>query len=86
MDLHVADIGIDDLDEVNDERNELVLVQLFQVEVGDEEREVVALDGDPSQHDELFSAQRKEPRELLDEDRLEYIRLLDLERNAHRVD
>lgn len=73
-------------DALDDKVDELVLVHVFDVAVGDEERNVVALDGDPSQDDERLGAHHEEPGELVREDALNLVGLLDLDREADRVD
>jgi len=56
------------------------------VEVGDQERDVVALDRLPPHNVEGLGSLRQEPCELVDQDVFNLICLLDLDAYAHTVD
>jgi len=63
-----------------------VLHHVLDVAVGDEERDVVALDRDPAQDDERLGAHGQEPGELVAQDPLRLVGLLDPDRETHGVD
>lgn len=63
-----------------------MLVHLLGVEVRDEERDVVPLDGLAPEHDEALGAHHHEPHELLAEDAFDVVSLLDEDGHADRVD
>lgn len=73
-------------DALNDKVDELVLHHVLDVLVGDEEGDVVALDGDAAEDDEGLGAHHEEPSELVGEDALNLVCLLDLDREPDRVD
>lgn len=63
-----------------------MLQHLLGVEVGDEERDVVALDWLPPHDVEGLGSLGQEPCELVDQDVFNLICLLDLDAYAHTVD
>lgn len=84
--LHLGDLLVDLLHELDDKVDELVLEHLLGVEVGHEERDVVAGDGLAAQDEEALGALLQEARELVHEDVLDLVGLLDLDADAHAVD
>ena len=84
--LHLGDFLVDLLHELNDEVDELVLEHLFGVEVGDEEGDVVALDGLPAEDEEGLGALGEEAGELVNKNALDLVGLLDADADANAVD
>ncbi|USP81143.1 hypothetical protein yc1106_08417 [Curvularia clavata] len=84
--LHFGDLLVDLLHELNDKVDELVLQHFLGVEVGDQERDVVALDGLPPQNEERLSSLGQEPCELVDQNVLNLVCLLDLDAYSYTVD
>jgi hypothetical protein len=70
------------LHELDDEIHDLVLEHGLGVEVGDQEGDVVALDGLPPEDDEVLGTLGQEAHELLAEDGLELVGLLDADGNS----
>lgn len=73
-------------DALDDEVDELVLVHVLDVAVGDEERDVVALDGHAPEDDEGLGAHHEEAGKFVGEDALDVVGLLDLDAEPDRVD
>lgn len=84
--LHLGDFRVNVLHELDDEIDQLVLVHGLSVEVGDEERDIVSLNGLTTQDDERLSALGQETHELLRQQLLQFIGLLDSNRDSQRVD
>jgi hypothetical protein len=84
--LHFRDLLVDFLHELNDEIDELVFQHLFGVEVGNQERNVVALDRLPSQDEERLGTLCQEAGELVHQNVLDLVGLLDLDADAYAVD
>lgn len=84
--LHLADLFVDFLHEMDDEVHQLVLVHLLRVEVGDEEADVIALHRFPSQDEEVLGSHHHEAHELVAQDLLDLVRLFDGDADPHRVD
>lgn len=83
--LHLGDLGIDVLHELDDEIDELVLVHRLGVEVGDQEGDIVSLDGLTTQDDERLGTLGQEAHKLLGQQLLQLICLLHSNRDAQRV-
>ena len=77
---------VDVLHELDDEVDELRLLHLFGVEVGDEEGEVVSGHRRASEDDEVLRPLREEAREAVDEHLFDLVALLDADRDAQAVD
>ena len=71
---------------MNDKVNKLVPQHLLRVKVGDKEADVIALDLLPPEDDEVLGAAHHEAHELVAEQLLHIVRLLDCDRDPHRVD
>lgn len=84
--LHLGDLRVYVLHELNNEIDQLVLVHRLSVEVGDEERDIVSLDGLTTQDDEGLRALGQEAHELLGQQLLQLIGLLNSNRDSQRVD
>lgn len=84
--LHFRNLLVNLLHELNDKVDELVLEHFLRVEVGDEERDVVALDGLPPQNEERLGSLSQEPCELMDQNVLNLVCLLDLDAYSYTVD
>ena len=84
--LHLRDLLVDLLHELDYEVDQLVLEHLLGVEVGDEERDIVALDGLATQDEEGLGALGEEAGELVDEDALDLVGLLDTDADTDAVD
>lgn len=63
-----------------------MLQHFLRVEVGDQEGDVVALDGFPPQDEEGLGALRQEAGEFVDKDLLDFVGLLDFDADADAVD
>jgi len=91
--LHLRDLLVDVLHELDDEVDELALVEGLGVNVGDEEGDVVHLlavlvlggDGLAAEDEEVVRALGKEAHEPLGEDLVELIELLQADRDADAV-
>ena len=81
--LHLRDLLVDFLHEVDDEVHELVAQHLLGVEVGDQEADVVTLDLLPPQDDEVLRAAHHEAHELVAEQLLHVVRLFDCDRDPN---
>ena len=75
--LHLRDLLVYLLHEVDDEVHELVAQHLLRVEVGDQEADVVTLDLLPPQDDEVLRPSHHETHELVAEQLLYIVGLLD---------
>lgn len=84
--LHLGDLRVNLLHELDDKINQLVLVHGLSVEVGDEEGDIVTLDGLTAEDDEGLGALGQETHKLLGEQLLELIGLLHTNADAERVD
>jgi hypothetical protein len=71
---------------LDNEVNELVLHHLLDILVGNQEADIVSLDGHPPQHDECLGSHHQEPGELVGEDALNVVGLFDADGEADRVD
>lgn len=74
--LELADFLVNLFHEVNHEVHQLVLVHGLGVEVRDEKADVVALDGFPSQNNEVLGSHHDEAGELVTQDLLDLVGLL----------
>ena len=70
------------LHELDDEVHDLVLEHGLGVEVGDQEGDVVTLDGLPPEDDEVLGTLGQEAHELLAENGLELVGLLNADGNS----
>eukprot|EP01023_Acetabularia_acetabulum_P052221 TRINITY_DN57887_c0_g1_i1.p2 TRINITY_DN57887_c0_g1~~TRINITY_DN57887_c0_g1_i1.p2 ORF type:complete len:148 (-),score=18.54 TRINITY_DN57887_c0_g1_i1:71-514(-) len=84
--LHLRDLLVDVLHELDDKVDQLRLVHALRVEVGDQEADVVAADGLAAENHKVLGALHQEPQELLAENHLNLVGLLDADRDPHRVD
>ena len=80
--LHFADLLVYFLHELDNEINQLVLVHLLGMEVGDQEADVVAFDRFTPQHDEVLCSHHHEAHKLVTQDFLDFIGLLDADANT----
>jgi len=92
--LHIGDLLVDILHELNDEIDELALVKGLSVDVGDEEADIVGdgatvvkslNDGLATKHKEVISTLGKEAHETLCKDGIELIKLLEADADANAV-
>lgn len=83
--LHGSNLSINLLHKVNHEIDKLNLLQVLKVEIGEEERNVVALNGGTTENLKLLGTHGKETRELVNKDGLKSVGLLNLDGNTHRV-
>ena len=86
--LHLRDLFVNILHELDDEIHQLVLVHLFSLYVRDEETDVVPFNGFTSQHQEVLSTQHHETHELVAQDLLDFVRLFhsDTDTNLQQVE
>ena len=84
--LHLGNLLVNLLHELNDEVNQFVLQHLLCMEVGDQEGDVISLDRFPPQDNEALCSLLQEPCELVDQNVFDLICLLDLDAYAHAVD
>ena len=84
--LHLRNLLVNLLHELDNEVDQLVLQHLLGVEVCNQERDVVALDRLSSQNVEGLCSLRQEACELVDQDVLNLIGLLDLDAYSYAVD
>lgn len=83
--LHLADLLVDLLHEIDDKVHQLVFIHLFCVEVGDEEADVIALNRFPPQDEEVLCSHHHEPHKFMAEDLLNLIGLFDSNADSHGV-
>lgn len=83
--LQLANLLVDLLHKVYDKINEFMFIHLFSVKVGDEKRDVVALNRFPSQDEEALGTHHHEAGELVTENLLNLIGLLDCDADTHRI-
>lgn len=84
--LHLADLLVDLLHEVDDKVHQLVFVHLLRVEVSDQEANVIALYRFPPQNEEVLSSHHHESHELVAKDLLDLISLFDSNADSDRID
>jgi hypothetical protein len=84
--LHLRDLLVDFLHELDDKVDKLVLKHFFGMEVCDEEGDIIAFNGLASQDEEGFGTLSEEASELVDKNSLNLVCLLDLDADAHTVD
>lgn len=84
--LHLGDLRVDVLHKLNNEIDQLVLVHSLGVEVGDEERDIVSLDGLTTQDHEGLGTLSQETHKLLGQQLLQLIGLLNSNGDSQRVD
>ena len=84
--LHLGNLLVNLLHELNDEVNQLVLEHLLCMEVGNQKGDVISLDRFPPKDDEALCSLLQEPCELVDQNVFDLICLLDLDAYAHAVD
>ena len=73
--LHLRDLLVNLLHELDDEVDQLVPVHLVRVEVGDEEADVVPLDRLPPQDHKVFRPPHHEAHELVTQQSLDLVGL-----------
>jgi len=92
--LHLGDLLVNVLHELNDEIDELALVQSLGVYVGDEEADIVGDlltavenldDGLAAEHKEVIGTLSEEAHETLGKDGIELIKLLQADADANAV-
>lgn len=74
--FELADFLVDFFHEMNHKVDQFVLVHGLGVEVCDQEADVVALDGFPSQNDKVLGSHHDEAGELVTQDLLDLVGLL----------
>lgn len=84
--LHLGDLRVYVLHELNDEIHQLVLVHALGVEVGHQKGNVVALDGLSTEDHEWLRTLGQEAHKLLRQQLLQLVSLLHSNANAKRVD
>ena len=84
--FHFADFLIDVFHELYDKVDELVLEHGLRVKIGDEKADVVAFDRFSTQNDEILGAHHHKTHELVTKYLLDFVRLLNADADAKRVD
>jgi hypothetical protein len=84
--LHLGNLLVHLLHELDNEIDELMLQHLLGVEIGNEEANIISFDGFPPQNIEALGALGQEAGELVHEDVLNLVGLLDLDAYSYAVD
>lgn len=84
--LHFLDFFVNIFQECDDEINELVLEHGFSVEIGDKERDIVAVNGLAAQDDKSFCTLHQETHESSAENFFNFIGLLNFDGETNGVD
>lgn len=83
--LHLVDLGVHFLHELNDEVYQLVLQHLLSIRIRDKEADIESFDGFPPKDDEALGSAHQEPHELLDQDRFDLVGLFYAKTHSHRI-
>ena len=84
--FHLGNLLVNLLHELDDKVDKLVLQHLLGVEIGDEEGDVVALNGFAAEDEEGLGALGQETGEFMNEDTLDLVGLLDADADTDAVD
>ena len=84
--LHLGDLRINVLHELDNEIHQLVLVHALSVEVGHQEGDIISLDGLTTENNEWLGALGQETHKLLGQQFLQFISLLDSNADTQGVD
>ena len=83
--LHLRNLLVYLLHELDHEIDKLVGQHLFGMEVGDEEGDIEALDWLPAQNEERLRSLGEESSEFVDQNVLDLVRLLDANRYSNGI-